>query len=91
VTVIPRTGAPAVENSTALIRDDRIAAVGPAAEIAISAGARIIEGSEKFLVPGFIDLHAHLSKARASALGLFVANGVTTISDMGGDYEELLR
>ena len=34
-------------------------------------------------------MHAHLSKARASSLGLFVANGVTTVRDMGGDYEEL--
>jgi imidazolonepropionase-like amidohydrolase len=36
-------------------------------------------------------MHAHLSKTRASALGLFVANGVTTVRDMGGDHEELLR
>jgi imidazolonepropionase-like amidohydrolase len=91
VTVIPCTGVPPVENATVLIRDDRVAAIGPAAEIVIPAGARIIEGAGKFLIPGFIDLHAHLSKARASALGLFVANGVTTIRDMGGDYEELLR
>jgi imidazolonepropionase-like amidohydrolase len=81
VTVIPCTGVPPVENVTVLIRDDRIAAIGPAAEIVIPAGARIIEGAGKFLIPGFIDLHAHLSKARASALGLFVANGVTTIRD----------
>jgi imidazolonepropionase-like amidohydrolase len=91
VTVIPCNGAPAFENATVLIRDDRIAAVGPAAEVTIPAGARIIEGAGKFLVPGLIDMHAHLSKARGSALGLFVANGVTTIRDMGGDYEELLR
>jgi len=91
VTVIPGAGAPAVENATVLIRDDRISAIGPAAETVIPAGARLIEGAGKFLVPGFIDLHTHLSKARASALGLFVANGVTTIRDMGGDHEELLR
>jgi imidazolonepropionase-like amidohydrolase len=91
VTVIPCTGVPPVENSTVLIRGDRIAAIGPAAETAIPAGARIIEGGGKFLIPGFIDLHAHLSKARASSLGLFIANGVTTIRDMGGDYEELLH
>jgi predicted amidohydrolase YtcJ len=38
----------------------------------------------KFLIPGLIDLHAHLSKTRGSALGLFVTNGVTTVRDMGG-------
>ena len=91
VTVIPGAGAPPLENATVIIRDDRIAAIGPAAETVIPAGARSIEGAGKFLVPGFIDLHVHLSKARASALGLFVANGVTTLRDMGGDHEELLR
>jgi imidazolonepropionase-like amidohydrolase len=91
VTVIPGNGAPPLENATVIIRDDRIAAIGPAAETVIPTGARSFEGAGKFLVPGFIEMHAHLSKARASALGLFVANGVTTLRDMGGDHEELLR
>src|SRR5262245_14234217 len=91
VTVIPGAGAPPIENATVLIRDDRIAAIGPAAETVIPTGARTIEGAGRFLVPGFIEMHSHLSKARASALGLFVANGVTTVRDMGGDYEELSR
>src|SRR5215510_10157449 len=91
VTVIPGAGATAVENATVLIRDDRITAIGPAAETVIPAGARLIEGAGKFPAPGFIEMHSHLSKTRASALGLFVANGVTTLRDMGGDHEELLR
>lgn len=90
VTVINGTGAPPIENATVLIHDDRIAAIGPAAETVIPAGARVVEGAGKFLIPGFIEMHAHLSKTRASALGLFVANGVTTVRDMGGDHEELL-
>lgn len=91
VTVLPGNGAPPVSDATVIVRDDRIAAIGPAAETAIPAGARVIDGRDKFLVPGFIEMHAHLSKARASALGLFIANGVTTVRDMGGDHEELLR
>lgn len=91
VTVIPCNGGPPIKDATVLIRDDRIAAIGPAAETVIPAGARVIEGRDKFLVPGFIEMHAHMSKARASAFGLFVANGVTTLRDVGGDHEELLR
>jgi N-acyl-D-aspartate/D-glutamate deacylase len=82
VTVIPGSGAPPLENATVIIRDDRIAAIGPAAETVIPAGARSIKGAGKFLVPGFIEMHGRLSKARASALGLFIANGVTTVRDM---------
>lgn len=91
VTVIPATGAAPLQEMTVLVRDDRIAALGPAALVDLPPGARVINGSGKFLLPGFVELHAHLSKTRASALGLFVANGVTTLRDMGGDHEELLR
>ena len=91
VTVIPATGSQPITNATVLIRDQLIMAVGPAAETIIPAGARVIEGGGKFLLPGFIEMHAHTSKTRASALGLFVANGVTTVRDTGGDHEELLR
>ena len=91
VTVIPATGGPSIPAVTVLIRGDRIAAVGPAVEVQVPAGARVVDGSGKFLLPGLIDMHVHLSKARGSAMGLFVANGVTTVRDMGGDYDELLQ
>ena len=91
VTVIPGTGAPPLNNVTVIIRDERIATIGPAAETVIPKGARAIDGRGKFLVPGFIEMHAHSSKTRASSLGLFIANGVTAVRDMGGDHEELLR
>src|SRR5688572_4295342 len=68
VTVIPGDGAAPISNATVLIRDERLAAVGPSAETVIPTGARVIEGRGKFLVPGFIEMHAHLSKTRASAL-----------------------
>src|SRR5262245_28416823 len=45
VTVIRGTGAPPIENATVLIRDDRIAAIGPATETVIPEGARTIEGA----------------------------------------------
>ncbi len=89
VTVIPVTGAPPIANATVVIRGERIVSIGPTAKV--PRGARVINGTGKFLLPGFIEMHGHLSKARASSLGLFVANGVTTVRDMGGDHEELLR
>lgn len=91
VTVIPATGAAPLRAMTVLVREDRIAAIGPAALVELPPGARVVDGSGKFLLPGLVELHAHLSKTRASALGLFVANGVTTLRDMGGDHDELLR
>jgi imidazolonepropionase-like amidohydrolase len=89
VTVVPATGGPSIPATTVLIRGDRIAVVGPSDAVTIPAEARVVDGTGKFLLPGLIDLHVHLSKTRGSALGLFVANGVTTVRDMGGDYDEL--
>ena len=90
VTVIPVASA-VRPGSTVVIRNGLIDAIGPVTELAIPSGATVIDGTGKYLVPGFIDLHVHLSKNRASAMGLMVANGVTTVRDMGGDYEELSR
>ena len=73
-----------------VIRDRRIAEVGPTAGRDVS-GATVIDGTGKFLIPGLIDMHTHVSKTRGSSLALFVAAGITTVRDLGGDHEELLR
>lgn len=91
ITVVSATGQPAMPAMTVLVRGDRVAAIGPRASVAIPAGARVVDGTGRYLMPGLIDMHVHVSKIRASALGLFVANGVTTVRDMGGDYEELVQ
>jgi imidazolonepropionase-like amidohydrolase len=90
-TIVTVAGSRPVSDGIVVVRGDRIADVGPAAATEIPPDARIIEARGQYLIPGLIEMHAHASKTRASALGLFVANGVTTIRDMGGDHEELLR
>jgi imidazolonepropionase-like amidohydrolase len=69
-----------------VIRDERIAKIGKGAS---EPGATVVEGRGKFLVPGFWDMHVHLSWARASALPSLVANGVTGVRDLGGKLAEL--
>jgi imidazolonepropionase-like amidohydrolase len=91
VTVITGAAAPPMPHTTVIVRGERIAAMGPASNTVIPSGAQVIDGAGRYLIPGLIDLHVHSSKARASSLGLYVANGVTTVRDMGGDHEELLR
>ena len=81
-------GAPRRE--TVLVRGDRIEYVGPAAGLPPVAGAHIVDANGRFLMPGLIDMHAHVSKTRASSLSLLVAHGITTVRDLGGDHEELL-
>ncbi|MCG2841946.1 amidohydrolase family protein [Sandaracinobacter sp. RS1-74] len=48
-----------IENGTLLVRGDRILAVGPAASVAIPAGATRIDATGKTIMPGLVDAHAH--------------------------------
>jgi imidazolonepropionase-like amidohydrolase len=43
-----------------LVQGQRIAAVGPAASIAVPAGARVVDLAGTTLLPGLIDLHSHV-------------------------------
>jgi hypothetical protein len=40
-------------------------------------------------MPGLWDSHVHLTKAGANSLALFIANGVTSVRDMGSDPAEV--
>jgi imidazolonepropionase-like amidohydrolase len=46
-----------IENGTVLIRNGKIAAVGK--DLAIPAGAQLIDGKGKYVMPGIIDAHSH--------------------------------
>ncbi len=84
-------------NQVIVIRGDRIAEVGPAAQIKIPEGARVIDLSRATVLPGLIDRHVHLfqeqqpNDARAAFSGLHYAlkdlqAGFTTLQDMGSPY-----
>lgn len=59
-TVIDGTGAPARPGTSVLLRGGRIAAVGPRDAMNVPRAATIVDGSGKYLLPGFIDSHAHV-------------------------------
>ena len=80
----------APRRGSVLVRGDRIEYVGPTASLPPEPDAQMVDGRGRFLIPGLIDMHTHVSKTRGSSLYLLVANGVTTVRDLGGDHEELL-
>jgi hypothetical protein len=96
-TVIDATGAPPQRNSTVLIDGTQISAVGPDSSLEIPTGARVIDATGKFLIPGLADMHIHLMGAgeptgsREFILPLLIANGITTVRDMGGDVVQLKK
>ncbi len=88
-TVIDGTGAPPHADQALVVRDGRIAAIGPASAVALPAGARVLDAHGGFLVPGFWDLHVHVLRRERyrTYFPLLVAQGVVGVRDMGGDYD----
>ena len=81
VALVPLDRDTLLEHRTVIVRGDRIVAVGPAAGVK-AAGARVVDGRGKYLMPGLLDMHVHLFNSRD--LLLYLANGVTTIRNLGG-------
>ena len=57
--IITMKGDEVIENGTIVIRDNRIAAVGPASTVVIPTGARIIDVPGTTIIPGLVDIHYH--------------------------------
>jgi len=95
VTVIDATGRVPQPDTTILVTGQRIAAIGPSSSLAIPGGAQVLDATGKFLIPGLADMHIHLTGAgeptgsRKFILPLLVANGITTVRDMGGAVDQL--
>jgi len=95
VHIIPMTSEEVLLNQTLLVRMGRILLYGPAEEITIPAGAQVIEGAGGYLLPGLADMHMHTrqdwlsERWPVSPFKLYLANGVTTIRDMGPTGDDL--
>jgi imidazolonepropionase-like amidohydrolase len=100
VTVIDATGRPAKPDMTVFISAGRITSIESAAKLPPPPGARVVDGTRKFLLPGLWDMHihlddpelwpAHVSREEEELIfPLLVANGITGVRDMGGSLEQL--
>jgi len=58
--LIDGTGKPAIRNAVVVITDNLITAVGPASQVNIPGGAKVIDLGDATLLPGFIDAHTHV-------------------------------
>ena len=90
VTVIDGTSSTPRRDQTVVVRGNRIVSVSPSRSARIPAGARIVNGRGKFLIPGLWDMHVHTAViGGGEVLSLYVANGVTGVRDMAGDWPTL--
>ncbi|HEX2139673.1 MAG TPA: amidohydrolase family protein [Woeseiaceae bacterium] len=100
VTLIDGTGKPPVSEAWVHVDGERITAVGRAG-VRPPAATETIDAAGKFLIPGLVDMHIHLSggprgersadrEAGELALHGYLYSGVTSIYDAGNDPEYIL-
>jgi imidazolonepropionase-like amidohydrolase len=93
VDVIPMTSEVVLRNQSVITKDGSIVAIGNVDEVPVPENATVVDGTDRFLMPGLAEMHAHIPSAASDDLDryfrLFVANGVTTVRGMLGHPSHL--
>ncbi|MDZ7805870.1 MAG: amidohydrolase family protein [Gracilimonas sp.] len=103
VNVIPMDSERILENQTVIIEGDRIVQIGSSDEVELSGNTTVIDGTDKYLMPGLAEMHGHVpptnprpnsadyfnKKYVENTLFLYVSAGITTVRGMLG-YEDQL-
>jgi imidazolonepropionase-like amidohydrolase/Tol biopolymer transport system component len=85
--VATMNGDQVLERADIVVTGNRIAAVGAKGSVSIPAGAKVIDVAGKTIIPGFVDVHAHMWPPRGvhqPQVWYYLANlayGVTTTRD----------
>jgi imidazolonepropionase-like amidohydrolase/Tol biopolymer transport system component len=92
--VIPMNGGRVIENATVVVEGNKIVAVGTSGSVRVPSGAARIDVKGKTIIPGIVDVHAHVGGegegilAEASwPLMANLAFGITTSHDPSNDTE----
>jgi tetratricopeptide (TPR) repeat protein len=86
--VIPMDRQRILDDQTVVIANGKIAQIGPSSAVKIPAGARKIDATGQYLIPGLTDAHVHLYST--IEFPLYLANGVTTVFNLDGRPAHLL-
>ncbi|MCH8158232.1 MAG: amidohydrolase family protein [Proteobacteria bacterium] len=93
VNIVPMTTEVVLTGQTVIVARGKIANIGPVESVPIPEDAQIVDGTDRFLMPGLAEMHAHVTGTRPAEIDrlftLFVANGITTIRGMLGQYSHL--
>ncbi|MGH8224562.1 MAG: amidohydrolase family protein [Gammaproteobacteria bacterium] len=90
-TVIDGTGTAPQKNMTVVIEGGRIKALYPSGKQPTPKGATIEDLSGRYLIPGLIDAHVHITDVEPDVahyqpfFKALLLGGVTTVRDMAGD------
>ena len=87
-------GRKVINDGTVVVEGNRIKSIGSASEVQVPAGAKVIDVKGKTIMPGIIDVHAHLGTFRQGlspqkqwSYFANLASGVTTTHDPSSNSE----
>lgn len=93
VNVVPMHSETVVTQQTVIVEDGIIVEIGDVDTIPVPLVAEVVDGTDRYLIPGLAEMHAHVPGADSQSLdrtfSLFIANGVTTIRGMLGQSSHL--
>jgi len=81
--VIDGVSSEPIRDAMVVVRDGRIESLSPAAA-AIPAGATVFDLQGRWLLPGYVDAHAHVPDMAAARRALL--SGTTTLRDLGVNH-----
>ena len=84
-TIVDGTGRAAIADGVIVVRDGRIADVGPRTAVTVPPGVPTVDVDGKTIVPGLWDMHTHVTQIEWAPA--YLAAGVTTVRDMGNEFE----
>lgn len=90
VDVLPMDRDVRLSSQTVVVRDGRIAAIGPRDDVEVPDDATRIAGQGRVLMPGLAEFHGHVPGGDdpvyvQDTLDLYLANGITLVRNMSGD------
>ncbi|MHB8574590.1 MAG: amidohydrolase family protein, partial [Dehalococcoidia bacterium] len=89
-TLIDGLGGPPLSPATVVMEGGRFSRVGAEISTPLPDGAEVIDGRGRYVMPGLIDMHVHTGTPARQHLPFYVAAGVTTVMDLGGQLEDLV-
>jgi imidazolonepropionase-like amidohydrolase len=94
VTVVNTRDGSLAPSMSVVILEGRIQTIVPSAAIATSGSTQVIDATGNFVVPGFLDMHAHtmaFADQTQTYWPLLIANGITGIREMSGSAAAIKR
>lgn len=93
VNIVPMTSETVIAGRTVVIEGDRIVAIGAVDETPVPKNALVVDGTDRYLMPGLTEMHGHVPGGNSAGLervlSLYVANGITTVRGMLGQPSHL--